>query len=53
LTKTFDKIEYTIIPRAQKQFADAMATLGSMVEILEGVWCGHKRGSRDLVFAMA
>lgn len=38
LTKTFDKIEYTIISRAQNQFADALATLASMVEILEGVW---------------
>ena len=38
LTKTFDKIEYTIIPRAQNQFADALATLASMVEIPEGVW---------------
>ena len=38
LTKTFDKIEYTIIPRAQNQFADALATLAFMVEILEGVW---------------
>ena len=38
LTKTFDKIEYTIIPRAQNQFADALTTLASMVEILEGVW---------------
>ena len=38
LTKTFDKIEFTIIPRAQNQFADALATLASMVEILEGVW---------------
>jgi len=38
LTKTFNKIEYTIIPRAQNQFADALATLGSMVEIPEGVW---------------
>ena len=37
LTKTFDKIEYTIIPRAQNQFADVLATLASMVEILEGV----------------
>ena len=37
LTKTFDKIEYTIIPRAQNQFADALATLAFMVEILEGV----------------
>ena len=33
LTKIFDKIEYTIIPRAQNQFADALATLTSMVEI--------------------
>ena len=33
LTKAFDKIEYTIIPRAQNQFADALATLASMVEI--------------------
>ena len=38
LTKTFDKIKYTIIPRAQNQFADALATLTSMVEIPEGVW---------------
>ena len=37
LTKTFDKIEFTIIPRAQNQFADALATLASMVKILEGV----------------
>ena len=38
LTKTFDKIEYTIIPRAQNQFVDVLATLASMVEIPEGVW---------------
>ena len=38
LTKTFDKIKYTIIPRAQNQFVNALATLASMVEILEGVW---------------
>ena len=38
LTKTFDKIEYNIISRARNQFADALATLASMVEILEGVW---------------
>ena len=37
LTKTFDKIEYLIIPRAQNQFADALATLTSMVKISEGV----------------
>ena len=38
LTKTFNKIEYIVIPRAQNQFANAFATLASMVEILEGVW---------------
>ena len=38
LTKTFDKIEYTIIPRAQNQFADTLATLSSMAEIPKGVW---------------
>ena len=38
LTKTFDKIEYTIIPRAQNQFVDALAPLASMVEIPKGVW---------------
>ena len=38
LTKTFDKIEYIIIPRAQNQFADALATLSSMAEIPKGVW---------------
>ena len=35
LTKTFDRIEYTIIPRTQNQFVDAPATLASMVEIPE------------------
>ena len=38
LTKTFDRIEYTIIPRAQNQFMDTLATLASTVQILEGVW---------------
>ena len=38
LTKTFDKIEYIIIPKVQNQFADALATLASMVEIPKGVW---------------
>jgi len=38
LTKTFDKFEYTIIPKSQNQFADALATLAFMVEIPEGVW---------------
>ena len=37
-TNNFDKIEYTIIPRAQNQFMDALATLASMVEIPERVW---------------
>ena len=34
LTKTFDKIKYTIIPRAQNQFVDALVTLAFMVEIM-------------------
>ena len=38
LTKIFDKIEYTIIPKAQNQFTDALATLAFMVEIIERVW---------------
>ena len=38
LTKTFERIEYTIIPRAQNLFANALATLASMVEIPEGIW---------------
>ena len=37
MTKTFNKIEYTIIPRAQNQFVDALATLASIVKILKGV----------------
>ena len=35
---TFDRIEYPIIPRAQNQFTDALATLASLVEIPEGIW---------------
>ena len=31
LTKTFYKIEYTIIPRAQNQFANTLATLASIL----------------------
>ena len=38
LTKTFNRIEYMIIRRAQNQFIDALAALASMVEIPEGVW---------------
>ena len=38
LPKTFDKIEYIVIPRAQNQFANALATLASKVEIPKGVW---------------
>ena len=63
LTKTFDKIEYTIIPRAQNQFVDALATLASIVEILEGVWTQpleieqsyeevHKRKAKVLVMTI-
>ena len=42
LTKTFKKIEYTIIPRIQNQFANALATLAFMVEIPKGVWTRPK-----------
>ena len=63
LTKTFDKIEYTIIPRAQNQFVDALTTLASIVEILEGVWTQpleieqsyeevHKRKAKVLVMTI-
>ena len=38
LTKTFDKIEYIIIPMAQNQFVDALATLAFMVKIPKGIW---------------
>ena len=38
LTISFDKIEYTIILKAQNHFTNAFATLVSMVEIPEGVW---------------
>ena len=38
LTKNFNRIKYTIIHEVQSQFADALATLASMVEISEGVW---------------
>ena len=38
LTKTFEKIEYTVVLKAQNQFSDTLATLASMVEIPEGVW---------------
>jgi len=38
LTRTFDRIECTIILRPQNQFADALATLASMVEITKEVW---------------
>ena len=63
LTKTFDRIEYTIIPRAQNQFADALATLACMVEIPKGVWTRpleieqsyeevHKRKTKALVMTI-
>ena len=38
MTKTSNKIEYTVFPTAQNQFANALATLASMVEIPKGVW---------------
>ena len=35
LAQRFDKIEYTFIPQAQNKFADAFATLASLVDIPE------------------
>ena len=63
LTKTFDKIEFTIIPKAQNQFVDALGTLTSMVEIPEGAWTRpleikqsheevHKRKTEALVMTI-
>ena len=63
LTKTFDGIEYTIIPRAQNQFANALTTLASMVKIPKGVWTRpleieqsyegvHKRKTEALVMTI-
>ena len=33
----FDDLRYTHLPRALNRFADALATLASMIETLEGV----------------
>ena len=63
LTKTFDKIKHTIIPRAQIQFANALDTLAPMIEILKGVWTQpleikqsceevHKRKTKASVMAV-
>ena len=37
LVGRFDDLSYTHLPRAQNKFADALATLASMIDILEGV----------------
>ena len=37
LVGRFDDLSYSYLPRAQNQFAIAMATLASMIEIPEGV----------------
>ena len=37
LVGRFDDLSYTHLPRAQNQFVDALATLASMIDILEGV----------------
>ena len=36
--RKFTKIEYTYVPRAQNQFADALATLASLVQIPENTF---------------
>ena len=37
LVGRFDNLSYTHLPRVQNQFADALATLASMIDIPEGV----------------
>ena len=37
LVGRFDNLSYTHLPKAQNQFADALATLDSMIDIPEGV----------------
>ena len=37
LVRSFDDLSYTHLPRVQNQFVDALATLASMIDILEGV----------------
>ena len=37
LVGRFDNLSYTHLPRVQNQFVDALATLASMIDILEGV----------------
>ena len=37
LVGRFDDLNYTHLPRAQNQFADALATLASMINTPEGV----------------
>ena len=37
LVGRFDDLNYTHLPIAQNQFVDALATLASMIDILEGV----------------
>ena len=33
LVRRFDDLQYTHLPRAQNQFADALTTLASMIDI--------------------
>ena len=37
LVGRFDDLSYTHLPRVQNQFADALATVASMIDIPEGV----------------
>ena len=37
LVGRFDDLRYTHLPTAQNQFADALATLASMIDIPKGV----------------
>ncbi|XP_056169085.1 uncharacterized protein LOC130138612 [Syzygium oleosum] len=37
LIKEFDEISFEYLPRSQNQFADALATLSSMLQVMEGL----------------
>ena len=39
LVRRFDDLQYTHLPRAQNQFADALTTLASMIDIPIDTFC--------------
>ena len=37
MVKGFKEVSFTYVPRTQNQFADALATLASMIQLTEGI----------------